>query len=59
MVKLQQKIAGCWRALAGASALLTVRGYVSTARKHGVDPLDALRQLSSRATPWPAAPAGP
>jgi transposase len=45
MVKLQQKIAGCWRTLDGAQAFLTVRSYVSTARKQGVNPLAALRQL--------------
>ena len=45
MVKLQQKISGCWRTLTGAQAFLTVRSYVSTTRKHGVDPLRALHQL--------------
>jgi transposase len=40
MVK-QHKISGCWRTLAGAPAFLTVRGYVSTARNHEVDPLHA------------------
>jgi transposase len=39
------KIAGCWRTLDGAQAFLTVRSYVSTARKQGVNPLAALRQL--------------
>jgi hypothetical protein len=33
MVKLQQKISGCWRTLLGAEAFLTLRSYVSTARK--------------------------
>jgi transposase len=45
MVKLQQKISGCWRTLAGAQAFLTVRSYIATARKHGHNPLDALRRL--------------
>jgi transposase len=45
MVKLQQKISGCWRTLAGAEAFLTVRSYVSTARKHGVEVLGVLRHL--------------
>jgi len=49
MVKLQQKISGCWRTLAGAQAFLTVRSYVSTARKQRVNPLHALRQLSRAA----------
>jgi hypothetical protein len=45
MVKLQQRISGCWRTLDGAQAFLTVRSYVSTARKHGINPLVALRRL--------------
>jgi transposase len=57
MVKLQQKISGCWRTLAGAQAFLTVRSYVSTARKQRVNPLHALRQLF-QGSPWLPAPAG-
>jgi hypothetical protein len=38
MVKLQ-KISGCWRTLAGREAFLTVRSYISTARKHEVEVL--------------------
>jgi transposase/uncharacterized coiled-coil protein SlyX len=45
MVKLQQKISGCWRTLAGAEAYLALRSYLATARKHGMNPLAALRQL--------------
>lgn len=45
MVKLAQKISGCWRTLDGAKAFLVVRSYISTARKQGVNPLAALRQL--------------
>jgi transposase len=56
MVKLQQKISGCWRTLAGAQAFLTVRSYVATARKHQVNPLHALRQLF-QGNPWLPAPA--
>jgi transposase len=57
MVKLQQKISGCWRTLAGAEAFLTVRSYVSTARKHGMNPLAVLRQLFEGHS-WLPAPAG-
>ena len=35
MVKLQQKISGCYRTEAGATNYLTVRSYVSTMRKQG------------------------
>jgi hypothetical protein len=45
MVKLQQKISGCWRTLAGAEAFLAIRSYVATARKHGRNPLAVLGQL--------------
>jgi hypothetical protein len=56
MVKLQQKISGCWRTLDGAAAFLTVRSYLSTARKHGMNPLAVLRQLF-QGHPWLPAPA--
>jgi transposase len=58
MVKLQQKISGCWRTLDGAQAFLTVRSYISTARKHGINPLAALRRLFE-GDPWMPAPATP
>ena len=58
MVKLQQKVSGCWRTLDGAQAFLTVRSYISTARKHGVNPLAALRRLFE-GDPWLPAPAPP
>jgi transposase len=58
MVKLQQKISGCWRTLDGAQAFLTVRSYVATARKHGINPLAALRRLFE-GDPWIPTPAAP
>lgn len=51
MVKLQQKISGCWRTTEGAERFLTVRGYTSTARKNNIGPLHALRLLTA-GTPW-------
>jgi hypothetical protein len=44
MVKLQQKIPAAGD-LAGAEAFLALRSYVSTVRKHGMNPLAVLRQL--------------
>jgi transposase len=49
MVKLQHKISGCWRTLAGTQ-------LVPTARKHGVDPLHALRQISQQGSPLASSP---
>jgi transposase len=56
MVKLQQKVSGCWRTPAGAEAFLIVRSYTSTARKQGMNPLAVLRQLF-KGTPWLPVPA--
>lgn len=56
MVKLQQKISGGWRSETGADAFLTVRSYLSTARKHHRGALDVLRDLFTD-NPWIPAPA--
>ncbi len=47
MVKLQQKISGCWRTEKGARSFLRVRSYISTARKQGHRPLDVLTELAA------------
>jgi transposase len=51
MVKLQQKISGCWRTHAGADHFLALRAYLSTARKQGRHILDALTRLAAH-DPW-------
>jgi len=43
MVKLQQKISGCFRTFAGAEAFSRIRGYLSTLRKQDIPLLPALR----------------
>ena len=45
MVKLQQKVSGCWRTAAGAEQFLRVREYLSTARKQGQQAMDVLVAL--------------
>jgi transposase len=45
MVKVQQKIAGCFRTTTGAEQFCRIRGYLSTARKQGHTPLAALEAV--------------
>jgi transposase len=47
MIKVQQKISGCFRSEAGAQAFSRIRGYVSTLRKQGLPLLSALQATLS------------
>lgn len=42
MQKLRQKISGCFRGKDGASIFCRIRSYISTARKNGIDAMEAI-----------------
>jgi hypothetical protein len=43
MIKVKQKVSGCFRTLAGAKDFARIRGYISTARKNAVNVFGAIR----------------
>ena len=45
MTKVQQKISGCFRSTEGAKEFSLIRSYIVTARKHGVNATEAIRDL--------------
>ena len=42
MVKIKQKVSGAFRTRTGAETFCAIRSYISTARKHGVNVIDAI-----------------
>ena len=56
MMKVQQKISGCFRTLSGARTFARIRGYISTVRKHAEPILHAIANALSGCPFMPRAP---
>jgi transposase len=54
MMKVRQKISGCFRTSIGADRFCRIRGYISTLRKQGMPILPALAKAITGAPPMPA-----
>ena len=44
MIKTKTKVSGCFRSEAGASNYLDIMSYIGTAKKHGINPYEAIRK---------------
>ncbi len=51
MSKLRIKVSGCMRSMTGAETFCTIRSYLATATRHGINWLDALI-MAAQGDPW-------
>ena len=58
MIKVKQKISGCFRTLAGAQVFARIRGYLSTCRKQGHNLWEACQRLVLGQPFMPQVPSG-
>jgi transposase len=58
MIKVKQKISGCFRTLAGAHVFARIRSYLSTCRKQGHDLWEACQRLVLGQPFMPQVPSG-
>ena len=56
MIKVRQKISGCFRTLRGAQTFCRIRSYLSTCRKQGRNLWQALQSAVSGVPFIPSAP---
>jgi hypothetical protein len=56
MIKVKQKVSGCFRTLEGARCFARIRGYLSTCRKQGINLWDACFQAALGQPFMPALP---
>ena len=56
MMKVQQKISGTFRSWEGVEAFATVRSYISTIRKRGVNVMEAIASVFADQPLLPAVP---
>jgi len=56
MIKSKQKVSGCFRSAQGSKMFCRIRGYISTARKHSLNVLDALRDAFNGKAFIPSSP---